>query len=105
MSADSFKVQSSDLRVFPILWLGKKSKLESTKVFPQIFLNYHNELGNVSRGQIYILNKQIINSLGKDVATPVIYSLKFLNRLLKTESLYCFFMNILSTQLLMSFKI
>ena len=85
MSADSYKVQSSDLRVFPILWLGKKSKLESTKVFPQIFLNYHNELGNVSRGQIYILNKQIINSLGKDVATPVIYSLKFLNRLLKNR--------------------
>ena len=85
VNADSFKVQSSDLRVFPILWLGKKSKLESKKVFPQIFLNYRNELGNVSRGQIYILNKQIINSLGEDVATPVIYSLKLLNKLLKNR--------------------
>ena len=37
ISADSFKVQSSDLRVFPILWLGKKSKLESKKSFHKYF--------------------------------------------------------------------
>lgn len=85
IGADSYKIQSSDLRIFPILWLGKKSKIESTKVFPQIFLNYRNNLDQISRGQIYILNKQILNSLGKDISKPVIYSLKILNSFLKNR--------------------
>lgn len=85
IGAESYKIQSSDLRIFPILWLGKKSKVESTKVFPQIFLNYQNCLEQVSRGQIYILNKQIINTIENDVAKPIIYSLKILNKLLKNR--------------------
>lgn len=90
ISAESYKIQSSDLRIFPILWLGKKSKIESTKVFPQIFLNYRNNLGQISRGQIYILNKQLLNSLGKDISKLIIYSLEILNRFLKNRLAFLF---------------
>lgn len=66
--SNTFILESSDLRVVPLFWLGKGCKSKSSQSFPQLFLNYEDKHKVVNRGQIYVLNHKIIESLGPDIS-------------------------------------
>ena len=82
LEVDKYKIQNSDLRVLPMIWLGKNCKEKSSNTFPQLFVDFKNEFDQITRGQLYILNNDLIKTLGEQVSKITINLIKFINFLL-----------------------
>ena len=60
---DNFKISNSTLKVFPLIWFGKKSKKNSINTFPQLYFDFKRKNEFTVRTQLYSLNKNFIETV------------------------------------------
>ena len=63
LNEENFKLKNSDLKVVPIIWMGGKGKTESTKTYPQLYINFLRKDKYTIRTQVYNLNNNLLKSL------------------------------------------
>lgn len=64
LNNNQFSIKNSNLRVLPLIWLGKTSKELAKNTFPQIYFDFlKSEVEYDVRSQLYILNKELIDKI------------------------------------------
>ncbi len=85
---NTFTLKNSDLQVMPLIWIGKNHKEKSKETYSQIFLNFNQENDFPIRTQLYVLNKNLLESLNMNYF--FIKLLNLLNYILKNRILLMF---------------
>ena len=83
LGRDEFRIKNSTLRVFPLIWFGKKSAYPSKNTYPQIYFDFKKANNFTVRTQLYLLNSNLINSISLSKIFKKI--LTFVNVLLKNR--------------------
>lgn len=61
---NQFTIRNSNLRVLPLIWLGKTSRELAKNTFPQIYFDFlKSEVEYDVRSQLYILNKELVDKI------------------------------------------
>ena len=65
LNTSFFEIRDSKLIAMPLLKIGKNTKKKSKNTYSQIFINFNNSKNSKSiiRTQLYLLNKELINSV------------------------------------------